>query len=477
MSNLKSRTAALEAQKEADAKRARKRAYNQAWAAAQGPDYKAKRHAAYLKRAEVQKAKNKANRIVNRDALRARAAAKYAADAEARRAKARASYEKNRAACLARGKANQRSRTQSTPAWVDQKAIRAFWKACPSDCHVDHIIPIKAVDWLGHRVASGLNVVWNLQYLPQPDNMKKRNRMQPVDADMPVYTPGCDWQAMMLARLEVLQGRPALPAIRKRRLPPPDAATIAKRKANKKALHKAWVEANAERQRIKGQERYARTGEAQKARQKAARAADPVKARAAAKALRDTKRQLLNEQYRAYYAANADHLKAQRNARNAAKRAALPPKASQVAWNKGVPMSEAQKLKLRKPRSYRVIRKPHSEATKAKIAAKALGRVRSAATSAKQAAALRATNARKRGGEAYDKATAAARYYEENRDAIIAKRKAREAVSPPRVRLNRPAQSAAYLARHRDAIYTRRKARYNANKDAINAARRLKKVA
>ena len=48
--------------------------------------------------------------------------------------------------------------------------INEFYKNCPKDCDVDHIIPLKNKD------VSGLHVPWNLQYLPKKDNNFKRNK-------------------------------------------------------------------------------------------------------------------------------------------------------------------------------------------------------------------------------------------------------------------------------------------------------------
>jgi hypothetical protein len=47
--------------------------------------------------------------------------------------------------------------------------ICGFYRNCPAEHHVDHIVPIK------NDLVCGLHVVWNLQYLPYADNLRKRN--------------------------------------------------------------------------------------------------------------------------------------------------------------------------------------------------------------------------------------------------------------------------------------------------------------
>jgi 5-methylcytosine-specific restriction endonuclease McrA len=51
-----------------------------------------------------------------------------------------------------------------------QIGIREFYKKCPLDMVVDHIIPLQ-----GKKV-SGLHVSWNLQYLTWSDNARKSNK-------------------------------------------------------------------------------------------------------------------------------------------------------------------------------------------------------------------------------------------------------------------------------------------------------------
>jgi hypothetical protein len=59
---------------------------------------------------------------------------------------------------------------QATPSWVDKEELKRFWENRPDGHHVDHIVPIKG------KEVCGLNVPWNLQYLPSQDNLKKSNK-------------------------------------------------------------------------------------------------------------------------------------------------------------------------------------------------------------------------------------------------------------------------------------------------------------
>lgn len=55
-----------------------------------------------------------------------------------------------------------------TPATADVKAIQKFYKNCPEDCEVDHIIPISK---------GGLHDLSNLQYLTSLENKRKSNKL------------------------------------------------------------------------------------------------------------------------------------------------------------------------------------------------------------------------------------------------------------------------------------------------------------
>lgn len=80
----------------------------------------------------------------------------------------------------------------ATPAWVDRKKLASIYADRPHGRHVDHIVPIKGVTHDGRRV-SGLNVPWNLRYLPASDNIRRSNRMTAEElAEHERCNQGCD---------------------------------------------------------------------------------------------------------------------------------------------------------------------------------------------------------------------------------------------------------------------------------------------
>ncbi len=50
-----------------------------------------------------------------------------------------------------------------------QEGIKEFYQNRPKGYDIDHIVPLRAIN------ASGLHVIWNLQYLPISENRSKRN--------------------------------------------------------------------------------------------------------------------------------------------------------------------------------------------------------------------------------------------------------------------------------------------------------------
>ena len=69
------------------------------------------------------------------------------------------------------GTANYRERLKrATPPWVNEDELKRIRANRPDGHHVDHIVP------LAGRNISGLNVPWNLQYLPAQESWEKGNR-------------------------------------------------------------------------------------------------------------------------------------------------------------------------------------------------------------------------------------------------------------------------------------------------------------
>ena len=126
---------------------------------------------AYLKNKEKYNALNKVWRDENKDLMEAYVA-KYRAS-EKGKANRRVDNKKRYDSGYRKAFAQYRNGKikQATPSWVDRKEIAFFYKNRPEGHHVDHIIPICG------KSVSGLNVPWNLQYLPAHENLKKSNKL------------------------------------------------------------------------------------------------------------------------------------------------------------------------------------------------------------------------------------------------------------------------------------------------------------
>lgn len=66
------------------------------------------------------------------------------------------------------------AKLRALPMWVDKahkRVIRTFYDNCPQNYEVDHIVPLRG------KIANGLHVIWNLQYLPKEENRRKSNKI------------------------------------------------------------------------------------------------------------------------------------------------------------------------------------------------------------------------------------------------------------------------------------------------------------
>lgn len=137
--------------------------------------------------ANERSARNSPNRLRNKDPNKrasdnARRRERRAANDELRerhnaRTRAYAKSPEGRSVHRALKAKRRAQEKQARPKWVDDVAMANIHKNRPSDNHVDHIIPINAplIEGTDTPVVCGLDVPWNLQYLPVKDNLRKNN--------------------------------------------------------------------------------------------------------------------------------------------------------------------------------------------------------------------------------------------------------------------------------------------------------------
>lgn len=82
-------------------------------------------------------------------------------------------WERNKGKWNAHIAKRKASQAQRTPVWSETSAIEEFYKNCPPEMAVDHIVPLRG------RTVSGLHVLANLQYLTKSANSKKSNIFNP----------------------------------------------------------------------------------------------------------------------------------------------------------------------------------------------------------------------------------------------------------------------------------------------------------
>ena len=89
-----------------------------------------------------------------------------------RKKQAKRDYASNKERYFLNNAKRRAASKQATPDWLsmeDIKKMKELYKNRPKGQHVDHIVPLK-----GKNIC-GLNVPWNLQYLPACVNLSKSN--------------------------------------------------------------------------------------------------------------------------------------------------------------------------------------------------------------------------------------------------------------------------------------------------------------
>lgn len=79
---------------------------------------------------------------------------------------------KNRNALAEHAAKRRAIKANAMPSWLseeDKNKIKQMYKNCPKGYHVDHIIPLQG------KGVCGLHVPWNLQYLPERENLVKNS--------------------------------------------------------------------------------------------------------------------------------------------------------------------------------------------------------------------------------------------------------------------------------------------------------------
>jgi hypothetical protein len=79
-------------------------------------------------------------------------------------------YLDNKSDYLARNASRRALKIKATPSWADLLAIKEVYRSCPTNYHVDHIIPLRG------DLVCGLHVENNLQHLPAVENLRKTNK-------------------------------------------------------------------------------------------------------------------------------------------------------------------------------------------------------------------------------------------------------------------------------------------------------------
>jgi hypothetical protein len=118
---------------------------------------------------------NNPDKVLKTNKKRAEYSAKWHEKNKQRRNKAASdNYKNNKGEYIRRSRARRTKLNALLKTLPDahKRLIRDFYANCPPGYHVDHILPLKGLN------VSGLHVIWNLQYLPAQENLKKGNKVE-----------------------------------------------------------------------------------------------------------------------------------------------------------------------------------------------------------------------------------------------------------------------------------------------------------
>jgi len=117
---------------------------------------------------EYHKEYNKQHYLENKQKYSERNKKNYEENKEKIKIRHRKHYNSNKKMYLAKDNKRRAAKLNATLDGYDTE-IKEIYKNCPDGYHVDHIYPL-----INDNVC-GLHVPWNLQYLPEDDNLKKSN--------------------------------------------------------------------------------------------------------------------------------------------------------------------------------------------------------------------------------------------------------------------------------------------------------------
>lgn len=155
------------------------------WYAANREEVLRKSRAQYRRNVERHALKRKEYYRKNRDALLAKSRERKIERAEIYKPAFRLWCENNRLILRAHSKRRKLRIKTATPPWAEMQIIDKVYILRPKGYHVDHVVPLRAasvIDGVRQRVASGLHVHANLQYLTGSANSTKTNNWSETES-------------------------------------------------------------------------------------------------------------------------------------------------------------------------------------------------------------------------------------------------------------------------------------------------------